>query len=141
MYETKPFFERICLPIDEKFAKLIFKNFNGNKLSKWFSDLKVAWPIILLSFFLAVIFGFVYMVILRYHSGTIVWFSIIFFFIFLIILASLCYSRSVEYDTKGDEDNSTVFAFLALAILIIIVLSAVGFICLYKKIRLAIGVI
>jgi ABC-type thiamin/hydroxymethylpyrimidine transport system permease subunit len=75
-------------------------------MSQWLQDLDTASGMIAGSFFIAFFFGYayetisyrlLYMVLVRYFSGLIVWISIIGYFIGLIILASFCYDKSLYY--------------------------------------------
>jgi hypothetical protein len=46
-------------------------------------------------------FRLIYMVLVRYLAGIIVWLSILFYFVALIILGVYCYTESKEYEENG----------------------------------------
>lgn len=58
------------------------------------NDLKVAYPVILGSFFLAFILGLIYMLFVRYFAGLIVWIAIIGYFVVVLLLAIFLKTQS-----------------------------------------------
>lgn len=70
-------------------------------MTAWVSDLNTAKYMILGSFFIAFVLGLIYMVLVRYLAGIIVWISILLYFVALIILGAYCYKKSKQYETEA----------------------------------------
>lgn len=62
-----------------------------NRLNSWINDLKVSWKVIVGSFFIAFALGVLYMMLVRYTAGLLVWIFILLYFICLAVLGGLCY--------------------------------------------------
>ena len=62
---------------------------NTSNLEKYFSDIKIAWSIILAGAGIAFLVGFLYMFLMRYCSGLFIWLAILCYFIAIAALAWL----------------------------------------------------
>lgn len=63
-------------------------------MTQWISDLDTAKYIILAAFFIAFGLGMIYMILVRFLSGIIVWLSILLYFVCVSILCAYTYKRS-----------------------------------------------
>jgi uncharacterized membrane protein YagU involved in acid resistance len=59
----------------------------SSNLGKYFSDVKNSWKVILGMTFMAFFIGLVYMVIMRYFSGVLLWLAILGYFAAIVLLA------------------------------------------------------
>jgi uncharacterized membrane protein YagU involved in acid resistance len=75
----------MCLPVD-------IIDFNIDKyidisvLQKYFSDIFVAWPLILSIIGVSVVISLIYSLLIRYFAGFMMWFMILFFIIFTFFI-------------------------------------------------------
>lgn len=76
---------------------------NNEKIQKWVDGVYNAKYIILAAFFIAFVIGLVYMVVVRYFAGILVWITIILFVALEIALAAYCLNRSEQYKLDGNE--------------------------------------
>lgn len=65
-------------------------------LEKWLNDIKATWEILLASVGIALIVGFVYMLILRCFAGILTWIAIIAYHICLILIGIFFYQKAVD---------------------------------------------
>ena len=65
--------------------------FNMSELSGHINDLQASWKVILAAFFIAFFFGLVYMLMVRYFAGFMVWLFILLYFAVVAVLAGLSY--------------------------------------------------
>ncbi len=61
--------------------------------------------IILAAFFIAFGIGFIYLLLVRYFAGVLVWLSVIGFIVFVFLLASYFNNQATTYNNNGDTDN------------------------------------
>ena len=86
----------------------ILKHYPNGKLYKIiyrFTALSKTWKIILACFFIAFGVAGVYMLIVRYTAGLMVWLAILIYIVLVFVLGAYCLERSKEYEVQGDEDN------------------------------------
>lgn len=107
-YETKLVIGRYCLPSSEALADEAVKAFNDNfynkydvdKYSQYIGDLYKAWYVMAISVGVAVVAAMVYLIILRWFAGVLIWVSIV------GILAALggggywAYQTRLQYDIE-----------------------------------------
>jgi len=158
IYNSTGFVDRYCVPTLEYFDELgAIGNTtdSGDVIEKWVSDIEVSWTIILASLGIAFIIGLIYMVFVRWCSGVLVWLSIlaliagcIGFGVYLFSHAN--YLKKQNSSTTAQDSGSTgttstatittlkVFAYILWALAGITVLLVC---CLYKKIKLTIGIL
>lgn len=75
---------------------------NNEKIQKWVDGVYNAKYIILASFFIAFVIGLIYMMVVRYFAGIIVWITIIVFIALEVALAAYCLNRSDAYAKDGN---------------------------------------
>ena len=61
------------------------------------SDIEIAWPLILGSILGSMVLGFVYMVLMRYATGPMVWACIFVYFVAVAGLAYIFHIKGKEY--------------------------------------------
>jgi hypothetical protein len=83
-----------CIPYDDSyvnkdtfiaFKKAFFESSYGAATAQYFYDIAKSWQVILISAFVACIFGYCYLLIIRFIGGVIIWATLA---VSIIILAS-----------------------------------------------------
>lgn len=126
---------------------------NVDSMSEVSNDFSMTWEIMLASVFIALVLGFVFMVLIRYCAGLITWLFIISFLLLLVagtgIAAANYFGYHVNFSDKSftekaQGDNVTDYKnyYLAALILLTIVtlLAFCAVFCLCNKIRLSIAI-
>lgn len=166
-YDTEAVVERVCIPKVNAFS--YFNNNNSNTstlmgsvvssgyLSNFISDIRnvnylaiQSWPVLLIGVVFAIVVSFVFMLLLRWCVGCVVWTSIVSLFVSIILLGFIfCYSGGLFGDTNFQYMGFSIpkigadmqyiryygFGMWGLAGLLLII-----FICLCNRIRLAVAV-
>lgn len=78
--------------------------------------------------------GCVYMVVVRYFAGILVWFTIIAFIALEVALAAYCLNRATEYEAQGNASNSDGMKYLGYLIFAIAAATVVLLLCMFRKI-------
>jgi len=112
-YRSKKLLGTFCIPFDDSyvnkdtylaFKKAFFESAYGSKSSQYFYDIGKTWHVILVSAIVACIFGYIYLIVLRFIGGIIIWFSLA---ISLSILAASGFYTYFHARPKYDEENPT----------------------------------
>lgn len=167
IYKTTVLLERICWPTSDiiktldggngTFSKKLQSSVNTDALAQWFNDLKEGWKVVAGSVGFAVLIGLIYMVFLRIFSGLIVWLVIIAYLILMAVLGGVAYQKFKMIDSNQTTDaqssssdgnlgsntdsNKDTYRITAYVLWGICGLSAIGVLCYFNKIRLAIAII
>ena len=121
-YNSDEFLNAYCIPenVDDFDAFSQFGDYSA-EMQRGVSDINTSKWMILLSAFIAMLFGFFYLRVIEWIGGIIIWSTIILFFIGGIIGSSfLIYDGISNYN--NDESNYTAQAELAIGIVILILL-------------------
>jgi hypothetical protein len=71
---------------------------SADRIQQWVADMRLTWPLLFAVGGIAILIGFVFMLIMRYLSGIITWFMIWGFIIALIALGYVCYDKYKKLD-------------------------------------------
>ena len=121
-YDSEAFLDAYCIPKDfDDFDA--FERFGdyGEAMQRGISDIDTAKWMILICAFLTMFFGFIYLRVIEWIGGIIIWTTIIAFFIGGIIGAWLLISDGID-NYNSDSSSDTARWELAVGILIIIIL-------------------
>ncbi|CAD8120069.1 unnamed protein product [Paramecium sonneborni] len=155
LYGSQPIFSRACFPSTALEILNQTSNFSSsidlNRLTSWLYDLSIAKYIILASFFIAFGLGMIYMLILRFLGGIFVWLTILLYFVGISVLAGYTWDQHLYYVNDSQQsasasstnaaDNAKALEYLFYIEIAWIIFSIIAFICIFNKIRLAIGVV
>jgi Plasma-membrane choline transporter len=154
LFRTEPFLGRFCLPSivnqqSQDFYNNAVKNTAaGTKLDEYFSDLRNSYVIIIISFGFAFVVSLLYLFVLRWCAGIIVWTTILLYLAMLLALGILAQKRSKTYDERTDsaadtttQTTSSKLMYFAIAIYCLFGLSLLLLFCYFKTIALCIAVI
>lgn len=98
-YEAQGFLGHFCIPsssytdsenMKKAFSDAFFNSVLGNQATTYFYDIYKSWAVILVASLLAVIVAYMYLFLIRYLGGVIIWLS--FAVSFLVILGAGFYS-------------------------------------------------
>jgi len=141
-HNTTLLFNKFCVPADasEK-ADLIGSGLDFGFFSKAASDLITTWPIILAVGGFTLVIGFIYIVLMKYFSGVLIWGLLAAFILGSTGFGYVCFTTdpnsgdSLAYlgSTGLKAVSYTCFAFAAITLLVVI--------CLREKIGLSIAVL
>lgn len=154
LYRTEPFLRRFCLPavLNEKsqdFYNNAVKNTAAStKLDEYFSDLRSSYVIIIISFGFAFFVSLLYLFVLRWCAGVVVWSTIILYLAMLLALGILAQKRSKTYDERPDgsidtttQTTSSKLYYFAIGLYCLFGLSVLLLFCYFKTIALCIAVL
>ncbi|KAL4485826.1 hypothetical protein ABPG72_012366 [Tetrahymena utriculariae] len=154
VYQTKGYFNRVCLPFGKSYDQVMqqigdaFGASNTTNLERYISDVKTAWGMILGSVGIAFVIAFIYMVILRFCSGLVIWLTIIAYFaiitafaIVLLVRGQNQYDDGVTANDKDMQQDGKNLKYLSYAVFALDGLFLIVFLCLFNRIRLAIAII
>ena len=147
VYPCYSFLGRICIPKSvvgwaKTRANAVSDKVNIDSVMKWMGDMVDVWETLLIVASFALILAFLYLLLLRYFVGFIVWFSLLFIILMLFSLASvLLWTAHYQYQADSQEDTRrtlTISAYITFAIAGVFTLYIL-FIC--NKIRLSIAIL
>lgn len=156
LYRSEPFVGRFCMPksfneASQTFYRKVVDGANSNnKLDEYFSDLRNSYGIILISFGFSFVIGIIYLIILRWCTGFIVWSMILTFLGMLLALAILVHRLSMdkENSTAAKNDSKSTDAttgkklyWTAVVLYIIFAICLCTTCCFFKTIALCIAVL
>jgi choline transporter-like protein 2/4/5 len=84
-YESEAFLGHFCLPsgtytnsteMKEAFRNAFFNNVVGDKGTQYFYDIGKSWPVILVASICSVIIAYIFLFMIRYMGGVIIWVSV-----------------------------------------------------------------
>jgi len=146
-YNTTQYLGKYCLPKESELPASLKGSYNAivswlqlDLISQWISDVLKAWPILVISLFLALIFCLLFMYLIEWFAAILAWVCIIASFLFLVALGFFFWFNK-DSDKNKNSNNSTyniIWASLCWAGALAIFL----FVCCFcKALRIAIGVI
>ena len=148
LYESDPYnsdalWKRFCIPSNsEDFFDDVLDEVYEIGAQSWISDIFRCWTAIFIVLGLAVGFSIVYLILIRYFVGLVVWATILAIFVILIVfgvhinhVAHDKYSSHRERKTRHALETFSIIIFVCIAIFFII------FIFMFRRIRLAIAVL
>jgi len=147
VYPSKGYLSRLCLPDSDSvgWVKDAYEEVMGEidveELQKWIGDVYTAWGAIFMVAGMALGFAILYMVVMRYFVGLMVWLSILLTAATLLLLAIFCHWSSQnlyqEENQEDTRDSLEVFAYIFYALTAIFVIYVL-FMC--NRIRLAVAI-
>lgn len=156
IYPTVPKFYRFCMPDPDSLSAIFGtaiktvndKMTNLDQLNEGIEDIKTCWKVIVGSFGIALVIGFVWMIVMKMCAAIITW-AIIFAFIGLLGLCTwLVWKKSedrqkeidamLDQSKKDDEYNYFKWGFYAMCGFDAIFL--ISLLCMYKRIKTAIKI-
>jgi len=141
-YQTVETFKRFCLPIGENDKDALL---NGGLslgfFSRAISDLRETWPIILAVGGIALVFGFVYIVLMKYFSGVLIWGLMAVFVLGTGGFGYVCYSTDPDSGSTLASLGEGGLKAVAYTCFAIAALSTVLVCCLREKISLSIAIL
>lgn len=151
LFDSWPFLGRYCVPnFDTDFMQTYYEEFLeylnvSETMEQWISDCYLTVWIIIASAGFAVVIGLIYMVLLQLLAPIIIYLMVVCIFAILVLAGWFCYDQSQNYEEDLPEDSSwdsqkTMF-WLAIIFWVSAGVFFLVFVCLYHKIRVAIGVI
>ena len=151
LYDSWPFLSRYCLPnLDTEYMQSYYDEFMSDlnisdTMEQWVSDCYLTLWIIIASAAFALVIGLIYMIILQCFAKVIIYIMLIFIFAILVIAGGLCYMYSQDLEDELSDDSSwdsqeTMF-WLSIIFWVAAGLLFLAFLCIYHKIKVAIGVI
>jgi choline transporter-like protein 2/4/5 len=126
---------------------------NIDSMSELSNDFSITWEIMVACIFIALVLGFVFMILIRYCAGLITWLFIISFLLLLVAGTGISaanyfgfnvnfndktFSQKAHGSTDTDYKNYYLAAFILLSITTLLAFCAVC--CLCNKIRLSIAI-
>eukprot|EP01017_Pseudomicrothorax_dubius_P018431 TRINITY_DN2038_c0_g1_i1.p1 TRINITY_DN2038_c0_g1~~TRINITY_DN2038_c0_g1_i1.p1 ORF type:complete len:273 (-),score=16.79 TRINITY_DN2038_c0_g1_i1:800-1618(-) len=131
----------------ETFCNLIR---NGTNTSdQYVADIKVVWPLFFAILAIALFFGFVFLIAMRFLSGIMTWIMIILYVVVLAILGFLCLRTARNITTEDEaagkpDDRATtrkVLTGLAVLLWVLDAITVLLIICFFNQIQLAIAIL
>ena len=140
--DSVSFIKKVCLPEESKNAEAheaVLQDFQDSKMVDYLDDLANSWLVLVGVVVFSVVLSLVFMFLLRYLAGVVVWASI------LIILAAFTLFGLYMYwessNTKYSSDNQNLFLGLGIASWVLGFIALVLFIFMFRKIELAIAIV
>ena len=140
-YPSSVYLSRYCLPSNSStVVQLILNNYiaQGSPVSNYFSDISTAWWTFLVVALLAMVFSFLYLVLLRCCTKPLVWITIILIFVLFLAGGAYVYERKNMYPNNVSTQRLMIGCGIVRW-----VLAAIYFViicCCCKRIRLGIGI-
>jgi len=140
-YPTTGFASRYCIPSVTTTALSSVTSFfdSSDSLENWISDIRESWQVILVSIGVAFAIGFAYMIFLRYCSGVLTWLAIVSFIAGMGILGWRFYNTATT--TSANSTTVSTEKAFAYACWAVAGVAALGTLCLFNRIRLAIAIL
>lgn len=151
IFDSWPFLSRYCLPnLDSEFMTEYYSEFIellgvSDTMEEWISDCYLTLWIIIASAAFALVIGLIYMVLLQLLAPIITYLMILSIFLILVAAGALCYVESQDLEDQMTSDSTWDSQKTMYALAIIFWVAAGIFflliVCMYHKIRVALGVI
>jgi solute carrier family 44 protein 1 (choline transporter-like protein)/choline transporter-like protein 2/4/5 len=120
---------------------------NLGDLNQGFHDIKTVWWVVLIVALIALIVGFIYLLLIRYCAGIFIWTIILLYLIGLLLFGVICYQNATGSEII-EVNNSSIAGFqqstqkaLAYTSFTIFGISLILLLCLFSRIKLAIAVL
>jgi len=143
VYDTNAYFGRVCMPSLTKYASLAsFSSSVSSSLGsmeKYSSDLISARWVILGSMGVAMVVGFIYLLLVRVFAGVIVFVTIVGYLLGLVVAGYLCYVKGTTADSTGY--TNTNLTYVAYGLWGVSALFALMFCCFRSQLRLAVAIV
>jgi hypothetical protein len=107
---------------------------NTKLVSDWFESLENQWQIILACFFIAFGVAAIYMIIVRYFAGVMVWTAILIYLVLTFLLAYFLVTKGTEYEDAGETDKGRNLKYTGYVIYGMLGISIIIILCSWKKI-------
>lgn len=146
-YGTQGYLSRFCLPLEGLTGHFsgAYDNVNSyiniSVVQEWLGDVYTVWPVIFIVAGATIVFAAMYMILLRFCIGVIVWTSIILTIGFIVVLAAFFQWAAINlYNENTDPDTVKNLKILAYVLYGVagVVLIYIFYMC--NKIRLAIAI-
>jgi len=124
----------------DQFKEFFFGKIGGDWIVEWAYDLMTTWWIIAASTGIAFVLGFIYLFILKYIAGCLIWLSIILIWLVLAAGGAFLYLGRDNYYPE-DEERQKYMLYGAYAVWGILALYTLIILCMCKRIRLGVAVI
>jgi hypothetical protein len=140
VYESTPLAGRLCIPGNNTLSSALDSGnaFSSSILQQGVSDIMTSWWVLLLVAGLALVFGFLYMFMMRFCSGVVTWGLIIFYFVAVIGFGVVCYGESSNPNISINPEYLSALAYISWGVAGI---SLLLFCIFYRRIELAIAVL
>ena len=149
-YDTKKFYG-FCRPLfntdnaaalSEKTIQTFKKTFQDtiqdDKITAWVADIAFSWAVILIGSLTAILFGYLYLIIIKCIGGIIIWFTIAALLLFILLSGVYVYGQASKYEEGTDYHDWMKYA--AYTIWGIGALYAICICCCWRAIRIGIAV-
>jgi len=141
-YPTLGLFQRFCVPTDATLkSELLNNDIDFSFFSRAGSDLIQTWQIILAVGVLALVFGFIYIFLMKYLSGVLLWTLLASFVIGSGVFGYICLTTEPNHLTTLGRLTSGQLKAIAYSCFGIAALSLVAIIFLRERITLSIAVL
>lgn len=107
VYSTKPFLGKVCVPNDTSILNITQNSLSFGQWQGYFSDIRTTSNIIYACAGIALAIGFIYMFVVRWCAGPLIWMSIIAFVLALGLLGTFFYLKGRDQQTQADSTNDT----------------------------------
>jgi len=148
IYPSDGYLDRFCLPDSDAEVGWVKYGYNEvsdkidvTVLTKWIGDVWNCWEVMFIVAAIAFVIGGVYMFVLRYCIGVLVWISILVFWAFLILCASfLLWAAENKYQEDTDKDTRTTLYVCSGIVYGIAGVYFLYILCMCNRIRLAVAI-
>lgn len=119
LYNTTKFMDNYCIPalqIDAsaeasaKYKRFMSGTAGSDIAEDYFSDLGNSWVIIICSAGAAFVFSLIYMIVLRFCVGVLIWFTILLFLIAQLLLCIFLHYKSNDYKKKYEATGAEIYS-------------------------------
>lgn len=157
IYEGKGYLTRFCLPDGALYLKSnssddvvnvsksdiydeVTSAISYETMSEWVTDAWICWPVMFIVAAITIVIAAVYLFLLRYCVGVMVWISIILTFIALLLLAIFFHWSGVNQYSEDSNTRKTlkILAYIMYAVSALFILYIF---CMCSRIRLAIAIL
>lgn len=131
--------------IDSKMvsATLEFLADPGAAFSNMMGDLMKAIPVLIISAFISIVLGFVWLVLLKMFAAPMIWATVIGLLLVLAGTTGMVYNRSqtMPTDTDAEKDQQQTLTIVSYILMVVTAVYLLILICMCKKIRMAVAVL
>jgi len=139
-YPTQEYFGKFCVPT-QGVSVLVGKGLNFGFFSRAASDLITTWPMILAVGGMALVFGFIYVVLMKYFSGVLIWALLAAFVLASGGFGYVCFTTESGSNTGLGSLSEGELKALSYTCFAVAALSLLSIICLRERITLSIAVL
>lgn len=142
-YETNSLYKRFCVPDDDKdYFDDVLDDVYATDAKAWVSDIFRCWTAIFIVLGISIGVSIVYLILLRYFAGFIIWVTILGTFL-IIILFGVYIDKIAHQNYGGQKEKKTRHALETFSIIIFVTSIIFLFIILFmfRRIKLAVAVL